>query len=75
MFPNLHLNSFAPFFSYFLLALQNLCITGLKTKVDFWHVLKIFLKASVVMVDKVPIFENSPQFSFIETKGNSSSSI
>lgn len=72
---SLHLNSFVLVFSYFLLALQNLCITGLKAQVDFRHELKIFLKASVVMADKVPVSGNYPQFSFIETKGNSSSSI
>lgn len=78
MLPNLLLLEQFCAISYFLLAvqnLQNLCITGLKTQVDFWHGVKIFLKASVLMVDKVPISENYPQFSFIETKGNISSSI
>lgn len=71
MLPNLALSEqFCTTFSYFLLALQNLYIIGFKTQVDFWHVVNFFLKPSVLMVDKVRISENYPQFSFTETKGN-----
>lgn len=66
---------FPSFFAHFPLALQTLWVMGLKTQVDFWHVIKIFLRARVVMVDKVPISESYPQFSFIETNGNNSGSI
>lgn len=76
--PNLPLfktQLFPSFFAHFLLALQNLQVTGLKTQVDFDIVIEIFLRERVVMVDKEPISENYPQFSSIETNGNNSGSI